>query len=723
MTFKRRKGATLGLVAVCVLVIIVLGIGFFILSQILGGGREIANATDAGVLTVARKCLSPTLINVPLTGDSGTNPVNDFIALDPNNATNILSAASGNIDMLGINRVVAQAVLVALNAQEINTPTASGHAQNVASAAKNVATQLRNLIQGGGSPLPGQFTNVAQSNNTKMFEGNKVNLAGAGLQSTFMRPGYSTNVYMSAPLLAAVPVTPPTNLTNQNPNALKHTGWGYMAGYINFAIPAGTGTTVSIAGVPLFPQQKPHLVDIGEYNTDATTASGNGNAPFGSGTYLPPNAFRADTKTLESNSSTLGGAVGCALVGALQSDFVASLPRGYVRIINGPNAASTNPPISSVADGTNDVFNNELWPPAGGAEVSNNGVYALNSNPAGQQYISDWAAFNAGTSTTQPPAPGTAGAPAVYKITPTGFANATLADMQAVTGQMMCDALNIWNNPSQCYAPNTDGSVPSNGDLVNAIEVQNGVSPGSTPLNPSNGFTAIEYQKAQLLAGAGHDAYCATVTPVGPTGMKVFTVGDCYATPFVQINFGVPGSPLQYINQIGNGGANACATDVIQKITNRLQEADATLTSAQVQAALGSAPVGAPAGNDGALDLGETLYLYSPGPGMVQLAYGTPSAYFNSTLQNDGQSSAAVYNCENTYNISHVIVNAEKGAGPGFCPRGDANYHDEPYTQGPGYLPGTDRAIWTPASGWRNLLGDIEFQNEASMGGTFCKPN
>lgn len=733
MKLKRQKGATLGLVAVCVLVIIVLGIGFFILSQILGGGREIANATDAGVLTVARKALSPTLITVPLSGDSGTNPVNDFIAFDPNNVGNVLNATSGNIDMLGVNRVIAQAVLVALNAQEINTPTASGHAQNVATAAKTVATALRNMIQGGSMPamsatsqLPAQFNTVAQANNTKMFEGNKVNLQGGagGLTSTFMRTGYSTNVYMSQPLISALPVSPPSNLVNQNPNALKHTGSQYMAGYINFGIPAGNGSTVNIAGIPLFPQQKPHLVDIGEFSTDANAASGQGQAPFNGGTYLPPNAFRANTQTLESNSSTLGGAVGCALVGCLQSDFVASLPRGYVRIINGPSALQTNPPISSVADGTNDVFNNELWPPNGNAEVSNNGVYALSSSPAAQSYITQWQQFNAGSTTVQPPGPGQPGYPTgVYIITPNGFANPTLAQLQAIRSQQECDALNIWDNPTACFAPNTNGSVPSQGDLVNAIEVQNNISPGSQPLNPTNGLTAIEYQKAELLAQAGHDAYCATVTPVGPTGMKVFTVGDCYATPFAPVNFGVPGSPLQYINQIGNGGQNACATDVITKITNRMQEADATLTQAQVQAALGSSPVGAPSGNDGDLDLSETLYLYSPGPGTVQLAYGTPGSYFNSTLQNDGTSSAAVYNCSNTYNISHNIVDANKDNAPGFCPRGDADYHQEPYTQGPGYLPGTDSAIWTPSSGWRNLLGDIQFENTASGGGTFCKPN
>lgn len=59
MILHRKKGATLGLVAVCVFVVIVLGVGFFILSKIIGGEREVANATDAGVLTVAAKRYPP----------------------------------------------------------------------------------------------------------------------------------------------------------------------------------------------------------------------------------------------------------------------------------------------------------------------------------------------------------------------------------------------------------------------------------------------------------------------------------------------------------------------------------------------------------------------------------------------------------------------------------------------------------------------------------------
>lgn len=73
-------------------------------------------------------------VSVPLTNDSDLNPTNDFIAFDHSFVDGFSPAA--RIDMTGINRVVAQSVIVSLNARDINTPAAVFHAQCVAAAAK-----------------------------------------------------------------------------------------------------------------------------------------------------------------------------------------------------------------------------------------------------------------------------------------------------------------------------------------------------------------------------------------------------------------------------------------------------------------------------------------------------------------------------------------------------------------------------------------------------------
>ncbi|MGH9552718.1 MAG: hypothetical protein ACRD3W_25285, partial [Terriglobales bacterium] len=58
MPVRRQHAATLSLVAVAILIVIIVGVCAFFLMKILGGGREVANATDAGALNVAKQSLS-----------------------------------------------------------------------------------------------------------------------------------------------------------------------------------------------------------------------------------------------------------------------------------------------------------------------------------------------------------------------------------------------------------------------------------------------------------------------------------------------------------------------------------------------------------------------------------------------------------------------------------------------------------------------------------------
>ena len=103
MSVKRRKtGATLGLVAVCVLVIILLGVGFFFLSKIFGGEREVAGATDSGTLNVAKTALRSQQASTPIQSD--------FVMLED-------SKFPGQATLFSYNRCVAQTLLVLLNAQ------------------------------------------------------------------------------------------------------------------------------------------------------------------------------------------------------------------------------------------------------------------------------------------------------------------------------------------------------------------------------------------------------------------------------------------------------------------------------------------------------------------------------------------------------------------------------------------------------------------------------
>jgi len=83
----------------------------------------------------------------------------------------------------------------------------------------------------------------------------------------------------------------------------------YMPGYDTNSFMGGA---VNLTGVPVFPNTKPHLVDIGTFNSDLTT-----NALFVADVNTPCNSFRSDAQAVESKSGNLAGTLACAVVGVL----------------------------------------------------------------------------------------------------------------------------------------------------------------------------------------------------------------------------------------------------------------------------------------------------------------------------------------------------------------------------------------------------------------------
>src|SRR5215470_15505076 len=103
MNQRKQLGATLALVAACIIVICFIGMAFFFVTRILGGGKELQNASDSGSLNVAKQALIQ-----PIASISG--------ATDYDKAFSGLLDSHG-VDLLTYNRLVGQALLVALNAE------------------------------------------------------------------------------------------------------------------------------------------------------------------------------------------------------------------------------------------------------------------------------------------------------------------------------------------------------------------------------------------------------------------------------------------------------------------------------------------------------------------------------------------------------------------------------------------------------------------------------
>lgn len=753
MKLRRKRGATLGLVAACVFLVIVVGVGFFFLSKIIGGGREVANATDAGALNVAKAALRKGA--VPLSAFGLTD---EFGALTVNPDG---SNANGNVDLVTYNRLVAQALIVAKNAELEGTATAKGNATYLAGQVKAIGNQLNKNLS-TGTLLDGDFNSIASLNNTKMWNGSPVQLNGA-IQAGYMKQpagpkaGGSMNVYMDNATLAAI--DPSWTPASSGQGSLSGKG-NYLAGYTNFSF---FGSPL-IMGVPVGPQTKPHLVDVGQFNTVAPDPD------------TPPNSFRTNSKALEAKSGGVGGSLACAIVGTIKTEYQAAIPRGYIRIVNGPDATSANgaPSGFPVSNGANDIFNNELFSPPG------SGIYQNSSNVPGREVfstnggsLSTALSVWAGYVKTMPGHPGydptwagnavTDGSPNYGGGDPTYWTTNNLSDY--LTNPAKYD-LHAGNDPTQPYATfndlinmagyqtnclytmydasmsPTDPCATSLGNWMGNYnrDITNG--PGTQP----GGFTNVEFMKADLLgkvAGRKGGHFCASVGPSGASGLKAWPTdasgnaiksgayGSGAAMAFegggTHVNFMSVSTPLTYLKQLGtaggapsNGQPATCAyNSIIDDIWTRLKIVEPTVSRASVVAALGDTNYPLNLQGDGT----SKLYLYVDSSKNAKMTDTLP--WKDTGLAADGPAPSGANKCDSSYPLNGWAVNTASyqgmGGGPGV---GDGNYHEAPFTQpAPGTGPnGTDSALFQLGSGYNNLLGELRFQ-ETVEGATFCKPN
>jgi len=388
MKVRRQGGATLGLTAACVLLVIMIGVGFYFLSKIIGGGREVANATDAGALNVAKQALKRGTVTLSAAQSA------EFGALtDP--------PGSGIVTLITYNRIIAQAMMVAQNAQNEGTPQAKTNAITTAGLAQAVGNSLKgSLATASTGTLQGDFNAIASVSNTKMWNGNPVSCTG--ITDGYLKQNGSTNVIFDSNTIAALNAWSPNMTTNSgspsygnNPGNADFLGASVAAGahYMpGFDTNSFLGGSVNLTGVPVFPNTKPHLVDVGTFQADLSGA----NAAFAADPNTPCNAFQSNAQAVESKSGNTAATLACAVVGVLNKDFKASFPRGFVRISNGPDSLASNGGFGvPVSDGTNDIFNNQLYtgpgaaPGASGITQDNSGVFTTNPSD-----LTAWSNFN-----------------------------------------------------------------------------------------------------------------------------------------------------------------------------------------------------------------------------------------------------------------------------------------------------------------------------------------
>jgi len=721
MNYRRRKGATLGLVAVCVMVIIVVGVGVYFLVKILGGGREIANATDAGALHVAKTAMLVSAKAPPVFREFEYPAVGDGITL------------------LTYNRCVAKVMIIAMNAQQIGG-SAPGNVGALISALNGVGTELTGKLLTSNQ----KFDEASTANSHRLVNLNQA-VAGKVTDEKYMKPKGATNVFFSKALTSKGLTVPKADSVKTPLNAagIDQPDNYYMAGYAPIALATGQ----IVYGTPVFPQVKPHLVAMADYNA--------GSATYGT---APPNAFKSDSSIAEQKTGMFTGAVACAIIGAVNGggsnsgsigngfEFPAALPYGYIEIQNKP--ANPKPPGYDAKAFDDNIFNNWLSEdtfvmgdaPSGKTQDSQNLLFSHSDSS-----VDAWAAW-ANDAGPMPPNAAPESKTAVYFKKdgvgmPQQLSSATAPGLKSSIAKIKYPRPSSDNTPqpSNCFQQLSDPSYKYGlyGPCVPgaaAITTLTGQDfPKDPPAQAGQNFSNVDQVKAQVLiafSDKGIDPekpYACQVSPIANTGLGVYNQFYNGSTPYpippsgatmpVPTSYQMPlqqvGTVWQLLNQVGG----CSVTSTLDDLVLRCQEIQPKATRKTVTDMLKATQL--PMAPAGSVD-NYKMYIHLPGGDLSKdLVCTTASPIGFSGQDPDGVSPLTTgfpYTpCQvNKYAIQGTIVNSHAdGANLADELVHQSPYLDEDPPEGPGGMVAYDWAHWWPGSGSSNNLGRLWFENGA----------
>lgn len=322
------RGGTLALSTILIIVLVVIGIAFWLLTTFFGGANETKDAVNSGALNVAVQALTAPNLTVNLSSDPSQQYFND---VTPN--------GNGQVNLVNINRVWAKALFVAINAAGAQQDgghdgTAGSSAQAAQQAAQTISDQLAQQLDTPAN-LYNFFNNYSMANSVRMLGiGASVQAQpGSAWGTAYLERGFESNVqyennlpvgYSNPQLFTACQRKPP-------PQAAAGLQW--IAGYQPLQVMGQNFWQVA------FPfEQKPHLVDLKYFQeNDSTPLSVNG----AQWTTPVPNAWSVSGVT--KNTSTMNNSALAVVETNPQQNFPMEIPNGYVRIVIKANTVQFNP--------------------------------------------------------------------------------------------------------------------------------------------------------------------------------------------------------------------------------------------------------------------------------------------------------------------------------------------------------------------------------------------
>lgn len=772
----RRNGSVLILVLACALVIIVVGAAIFFLTKVMGGGRELANATDAGAMNIAKNALRTPSKNVL----TFTNP--DIAS----NFAVLVGPTTTDVNLMNYNRLVAHSLLVAFNARDENTIESAHNAHKVWQALNEVGQYLHTGLTDSEKMAP-YFQALTDNNNTRMLGNNQIKMPS--YRTAFMHRGAATNIFIDPKVVEAANAKDDFPVASNSPS--RPDGLKYMAGYqpVEVKLPA-TGETLSFLGVPLGPNDRPHLISTDAFNHEDTDtfATSKGTPAYPVKT-LPPNAYLAGGATEENHGKMVVGAVAGAIVGCLGSSDPLSMRYGYIQIKNGDSAPG---PLGSIAMQKDDIFCHAL---------SGEGIYITGADP--RDYF---ATGNKAMTTKSLDVDENMSHDQLKKelldtndeqLFNNDEVNRLLNEAQNGVGGLTTGAGGNWfsalkreaiqilkkdNYIDQWFIYNRIHNqlikailwrlnIPDRSESMKVIRHRDGrrlhtikqlldidrntirlvfwhdykqplqsdamelvmldafkrgydqYGSADTGHIQQGGFTTLEQFKVNVMTQRTGCINCASIqAPATKSGVKFFDHSRKYPAPENSWNFGQVKTPFDYLTMIDTvpQSTPCAATTIIYKLTQRCQLIKPGTTREQVLELLKSQR----------LPLNSSLYMYLDN-NSLRLSSSAPSWSIPATRP-DGIGSSNATACGAAYDVIGTLVNTSSEPPNGPVKKLPSDPQIDPRTDGhyPGwawrYSPAascTDTAHFIPSSGYNQLLGVLDFSNGCSGGGQFCEPN
>jgi hypothetical protein len=328
---SRSRGSTVAFGAVLAIVLVMVGIAFFVISMWMGGQSETKNAVDAGMLNVGKNVLDD--ISVPLLTPEELRYID--VCNDATNGKSLLELLDSDINKKGqvtlrrINRVWAKALQIGINAEAAEREgyggEGKGNAQRAFNGAKSISDRLADKI-GDKQKLYAYFDDLAKRNSVRMLgaRANVKSLPGNNWQTAFMERERESNITVAPPEYTLPPKFDMPDLVmkssrKQIPADAKDL-W-FLPGYKPIKLADRT-----FWQVPFLYDQAPHLVSGREFSSNTVKAK-----PIGDWQKPIPNAYSGEGIVAGGGKTATQKATSFVLTNPGQP-FKMSLPHSFVRI-------------------------------------------------------------------------------------------------------------------------------------------------------------------------------------------------------------------------------------------------------------------------------------------------------------------------------------------------------------------------------------------------------